>query len=60
MFGDLMMRAGLIDDGPAWFVIDRKGRLVWKRIGTSIGDHPSLGQLMPVLRDVAQGLELDD
>ncbi len=26
LFGDLMNRVGLIDDGPAWFVIEKQGQ----------------------------------
>ena len=44
---------------PGWFVIDRKGKLVWSRVGTKMGDHASLGDLMPVIKDVAAGVKLD-
>lgn len=45
---------------PAWFVIDRKGRVAWSRVGTKMGDHASLGDLKPVLEDVVAGLEPDE
>lgn len=43
---------------PAWFVIDRKGRLVWRKLGRQQRDHASLGELLPVLEKVSLGIEL--
>ena len=43
---------------PAWFVIDRKGVLVWAKIGRQQSDHASLGELLPVIEKVSLNIEL--
>jgi peroxiredoxin len=43
---------------PAWFVIDRKGRIVWEKLGRQEQDHASLGELMPILEKVSLSIEL--
>jgi peroxiredoxin len=43
---------------PSWFVIDRKGRLVWEKIGRQEQDHASLGELLPVLEKVSLSIDL--
>lgn len=43
---------------PAWFVIDRKGKLVWQKIGRQQADHASLGELLPVLDAVSHNIVL--
>ena len=44
---------------PGWFVIDRKGRLAWSRIGTKAADLPSVKVLKRVLEDVAHGIRVE-
>jgi len=45
---------------PGWFVLNREGTLVWRRIGKRMDDHPPLGDLMPVLDEVARGIRPSD
>ena len=45
-------------NSPAWFVIDRKGRLVWQKVGRQQSDHASLGELLPVLENVSRNIVL--
>ncbi len=42
---------------PAWFVVDRKGRLAWAKIGKQQSDHASLGELLPVLEKVSLNIK---
>lgn len=41
---------------PAWFVIDKKGRIAWSKIGRQQSDCATLGELLPVLEDVAHNV----
>lgn len=43
---------------PAWFVIDRRGVLVWKLIGRQQAEHASLGDIVPVIDKVALDIAL--
>lgn len=42
---------------PAWFVIDRKGRVAWSKIGKQQSDHASLGELLPVLEKTSLNIK---
>ncbi|MCE9637770.1 MAG: peroxiredoxin family protein [Planctomycetes bacterium] len=53
-----MFRAGEWLPSPTWCVIDTSGRLVWRRAGTKIDDHASLGDLLPVLEQVSRGIKV--
>jgi len=43
---------------PACFLIDVRGKLVWKKIGTKAEEQASLGELLPLLDEMSQGIEI--
>lgn len=43
---------------PSWCVIDRTGRLVWRKDGARPDEHASLGDLLPVLDNVQRGVKV--
>jgi peroxiredoxin len=53
-----LVAGGEWQPSPAWFVVDRRGILVWSKVGRQQQDHASLGELMPVLDRVSLNISL--